>query len=190
MRAASKELCNTCSRCVPGFTVQHAFLQTLRKAQFFFLPFSINDPRVHVGCKNLTICLPNTRVSIAACFRFWNASRRVLIIFNERLPPGIKLCAKQCHSAYFVVLVTFKDVYLSHKDVGLPQVCPRPDQTALHPPHACGCYLDVNPTVAGIDLSYIFWTRPKFSSPASAGKFCGEMILNFDIFTGNPTFPL
>ncbi|KAJ6713609.1 EXOSTOSIN HEPARAN SULFATE GLYCOSYLTRANSFERASE -RELATED [Salix viminalis] len=75
-----------------------------------------------------------------------------------------------CCSSYF------QRFYLSHKDVGLPQVWPRTDQTALNPPHARH------------RLVY-------FAGRVQNSQVRQQLInlwgndTEFDIFNGSPTFP-
>ncbi|KAF9689067.1 hypothetical protein SADUNF_Sadunf01G0053200 [Salix dunnii] len=114
------------------------------KALFFFLPFSINnlrnDPRVHSEAKISQFVAQYTS-SISNSLRFWNASGGADHFYvcchsvGREAPSkhhGLRNNAIQltCCSSYF------QRFYLSHKDVGLPQVWPRTDQTALNPPHA------------------------------------------------------
>ncbi|KAJ6944909.1 hypothetical protein NC651_000059 [Populus alba x Populus x berolinensis] len=112
---------------------------TPEKAHFFFLPFSINDPRVHSEAKISQFVAQYTS-SISSSFSY------------------------------------FQRFYLSHKDVGLPQVWPRTDQTALNPPHARH------------RLVY-------FSGRVQNSQVRQQLVnlwgndTQFDIFNGNPTFP-
>ncbi|KAG5228065.1 glycosyltransferase [Salix suchowensis] len=141
---------------------------TPEKALFFFLPFSINNLR-------------NDPDSISSSFRFWNASGGADHFYvcchsvGREAPSkhhGLRNNAIQltCCSSYF------QRFYLSHKDVGLPQVWPRPDQTALNPPHARH------------RLVY-------FAGRVQNSQVRQQLInlwgndTEFDIFNGSPTFP-
>lgn len=157
---------------------------TPEKAHFFFLPFSINDlrndPRVHSEAKISQFVAQYTS-SISSSFRFWNASggadhfyvcchsvgREAPSRHHALRNNAIQLT---CCSSYF------QRFYLSHKDVGLPQVWPRTDQTALNPPHARH------------RLVY-------FSGRVQNSQVRQQLVnlwgndTQFDIFNGNPTFP-
>ncbi|CAK7335983.1 unnamed protein product [Dovyalis caffra] len=117
---------------------------TPEKAHFFFLPFSINnlrnDPQVHSEAKISQFVAQYTN-SISSSFKFWNASGGADHFYvcchsvGREAPSkhhGLRNNAIQltCCSSYF------QRFYLSHKDVGIPQVWPRTDRTALNPPHA------------------------------------------------------
>ncbi|KAJ6307788.1 hypothetical protein OIU76_017558 [Salix suchowensis] len=157
---------------------------TPEKALFFFLPFSINnlrnDPRVHSEAKISQFVAQYTS-SISSSFRFWNASGGADHFYvcchsvGREAPSkhhGLRNNAIQltCCSSYF------QRFYLSHKDVGLPQVWPRTDQTALNPPHARH------------RLVYFAGRVQNSQVRQQLIKLWGNDT-EFDISNGSPTFP-
>ncbi|KAJ9186175.1 hypothetical protein P3X46_005707 [Hevea brasiliensis] len=113
------------------------------QAQFFFLPFSINnlrnDPRFHSEA-SISEFVAEYTANISHRFRFWNASAGVDHFYvcchsvGRQAASGHPFLHNNaiqltCSSSYF------QRFFVSHKDVGLPQVWPRPHST-LNPPHA------------------------------------------------------
>ncbi|KAL6294070.1 hypothetical protein ACE6H2_002212 [Prunus campanulata] len=114
------------------------------KAHLFFLPFSVNllrnDPRVHSEA-SIADFVARYTTSISQDLPFWNASLGSDHFYAcchsvcreaSSKHVGLRNNAIQltCSSSYF------QRFYVTHKDVALPQVWPRPPQHALNPPHA------------------------------------------------------
>ncbi|EEF50168.1 catalytic, putative [Ricinus communis] len=114
------------------------------KALFFFLPFSINnlrnDPRFHSE-ESISEFVAHYTTTISQRFSYWNASAGADHFYVCCHSVGRQAASRHpalhnnaiqltCSSSYF------QRFFVSHKDVGLPQVWPRPPQTALNPPHA------------------------------------------------------
>ncbi|KAK3035785.1 hypothetical protein RJ639_034601, partial [Escallonia herrerae] len=112
------------------------------EADLFFMPFSINamrnDPRLH-STDSISGFVANYTHRIGSEFKFWNASsgsdhfyvcchsigREAASKHRELLNNAIQVT---CSSSYF------QRLYISHKDVGLPQVWPRQPEPLLSPP--------------------------------------------------------
>ncbi|KAK9289934.1 hypothetical protein L1049_008096 [Liquidambar formosana] len=114
------------------------------EAHFFFLPFSINalrnDPRVHSEA-SISEFVSQYTSRISREFRFWNASEGTDHFYVCCHSVGRDAASKHhdlhnnaiqviCSSSYF------QRLYITHKDVGLPQVWPRPHERVLNPPDA------------------------------------------------------
>ncbi|KAK4762550.1 hypothetical protein SAY86_008318 [Trapa natans] len=113
-----------------------------QEAHLFFMPFSINslrnDPRVRNASSISTFVTEYTE-RISREFRFWNASLGADHFYVHCHSVGREAASK--HSALHnnAIQVTcsssyFQRLYIAHKDVGLPQVWPRPPMEALTPP--------------------------------------------------------
>ena len=114
------------------------------EAHLFFLPFSINllrnDPRVYSEASIAEFVTQYT-TRVRRDFKFWNASagsdhfyvychsvgREAASRLHELYNNAIQVT---CSSSYF------QRYYVSHKDVGLPQVWPRLHEKTLTPPDA------------------------------------------------------
>lgn len=114
------------------------------KASFFFLPFSINalrnDPRVRSEA-SIADFVARYTTRIGQEYEFWNASqgsnhfyvcchsvgRDAALKHAELQNNAIQVA---CSSSYF------QRVYTAHKDIGLPQVWPRPLEEVPTPPNA------------------------------------------------------
>ncbi|GAA0170777.1 glycosyltransferase [Lithospermum erythrorhizon] len=132
---------------------EHAFKITLlesplitthpEEAQFFFLPFSINAMRNHPRLHSESsipdfIAQYTTRISTE--FRYWNASGGADHFYICCHSVGREAASKH-HALYNnAIQVTcsssyFQRLYVTHKDVGLPQVWPRRAEQKLNPPN-------------------------------------------------------
>ncbi|KAJ7955541.1 Exostosin domain-containing protein [Quillaja saponaria] len=114
------------------------------EAHLFFLPFSINllrnDPLVHSEV-SISEFVAQYTAKISRNYKFWNASagsdhfyvlchsigREAASMFHDLHNNAIQV---SCSSSYF------QRYYVAHKDVGLPQVWPRPPDKAVSPPDA------------------------------------------------------
>ncbi|XP_008788099.2 probable glycosyltransferase At5g25310 isoform X2 [Phoenix dactylifera] len=114
------------------------------KTSFFFLPFSINalrnDPRVRSEV-SIADFIAQYTTRISREYEFWNASegsnhfyvcchsvgRDAALKHAELRNNAIQVA---CSSSYF------QRLYTAHKDVGLPQVWPRPLEEVPNPPNA------------------------------------------------------
>lgn len=111
-------------------------------AHFFFLPFSINalrnDPHIHSEAA-ISDFVSQYTTTITQKFRFWNASKGTDHFYICCHSVGKDAASKHhdlhnnaiqvtCSSSYF------QRLYVTHKDVGLPQVWPRPHEEVLNPP--------------------------------------------------------
>lgn len=111
-------------------------------AHFFFLPFSVNtlrnDPRMHSEA-SISDFVTQYTTRISWEYKFWNASRGTDHFYICCHSVGREAASKHhdlhnnaiqvtCSSSYF------QRLYISHKDVGLPQVWPRPPEKLLNPP--------------------------------------------------------
>lgn len=112
------------------------------EAHLYFLPFSVNllrnDPRVHSE-EAISDFVAHYTDGISQEFPFWNASmgldhfyacchsvcREAMSKHNVLRNNAIQLT---CSSSYF------QRFYITHKDVSMPQVWPRPPQLTLNPP--------------------------------------------------------
>ncbi|CAL5420936.1 unnamed protein product [Camellia sinensis] len=114
------------------------------EAHFFFMPFSINamrnHPRLH-SVKSISDFVAQYTNRISSEFKFWNASGGADHFYTCCHSIGREAASKHhdlhntaiqitCSSSYF------QRLFISHKDVGLPQVWPRPPHQLLNPPHA------------------------------------------------------
>lgn len=113
-------------------------------AHLFFLPFSINamrnDPRVRSE-PSIANFVANYTNRISQEARFWNASAGSDHFYVCCHSVGRFAASKhsQLHTSAMQVSCSssyFQRLYISHKDVGLPQVWPRPPEPHLNPPHA------------------------------------------------------
>ncbi|KAF8408544.1 hypothetical protein HHK36_007700 [Tetracentron sinense] len=119
------------------------------EAHFFFMPFSINalrnDPRVHSEASIAEFVAQYT-TRISRDFKFWNASGGSDHFYVHCHSVGRDAASKHhdlhnnaiqvaCSSSYF------QRLYTTHKDVGLPQVWPRPPEKSLNPPDARPNYM-------------------------------------------------
>ncbi|GAV86898.1 Exostosin domain-containing protein [Cephalotus follicularis] len=115
-----------------------------KQANLFFLPFSINklrnDPRVHFEVSISDFVAGYTN-KIRHEFPFWNASGGADHFYVHCHSVGREAASKHhdlhnnaiqvtCSSSYF------QRLYVTHKDVALPQVWPRQHHIPLVPPHA------------------------------------------------------
>lgn len=114
------------------------------EAHLFFLPFSVNllrsDPRVHSE-SSISKFVTQYTTGISRDFPFWNASsgadhfyvcchsvcREASSKHHDLHNNAIQVT---CSSSYF------QRYYITHKDVGFPQVWPRLPEQALNPPDA------------------------------------------------------
>ncbi|XP_059447721.1 probable glycosyltransferase At3g07620 isoform X2 [Corylus avellana] len=114
------------------------------EAHLFFLPFSINllrnDPRVYSEA-SISEFVTQYTTRVRRDFKFWNASAGADHFYVYCHSVG-REAASKLHDLYNnAIQVTcsssyFQRYYVSHKDVGLPQVWPRPHEKALTPPDA------------------------------------------------------
>ncbi|KAL5799133.1 hypothetical protein ACOSQ3_032206 [Xanthoceras sorbifolium] len=113
-------------------------------AHFFFLPFSINamrnDPRIRSESSIAEFVAEYTR-RISHQFPFWNASAGADHFYVCCHSVGREAASKHADLHNNAIQVTcsssfFQKFYVSHKDVALPQVWPRPQDVPLNPPHA------------------------------------------------------
>ncbi|XP_010250400.1 PREDICTED: probable glycosyltransferase At5g03795 isoform X2 [Nelumbo nucifera] len=152
------------------------------EAHFFFMPFSINalrnDPRVRSEASIANFVAQYT-ARISWEYIFWNASEGSDHFYVFCHSVGRDAASKHqslysnaiqvtCSSSYF------QRFYVSHKDVGLPQVWPRPPEEALNPP----------------DARLVF-----FAGRIQNSQVRQELVDTWandtcmDIFSGNPPFP-
>lgn len=113
-----------------------------QQAQFFFMPFSINnmrnDPRVrHEG--TIADFVAGYAARICREFGFWNASGGADHFYAHCHSVGRDAASKHRDLLNNAVQVTcsssyFQRSYVAHKDVALPQVWPRRDEQVLIPP--------------------------------------------------------
>ncbi|KAF8041152.1 hypothetical protein BT93_B3161 [Corymbia citriodora subsp. variegata] len=113
-----------------------------QQAQFFFMPFSINnmrnDPRVrHEG--KIADFVAGYAARIGREFGFWNASGGADHFYAHCHSVGRDAASKHRDLLNNAVQVTcsssyFQRSYVAHKDVALPQVWPRRDEQVLTPP--------------------------------------------------------
>lgn len=115
-----------------------------RHAHFFFLPFSINnlrnDARVRSEASIAEFVAKYTR-SISRQFPFWNASAGADHFYVCCHSVGRDAASRDAELHNNAIQVTcsssyFQKLYVTHKDVALPQVWPRPYDVPLNPPHA------------------------------------------------------
>ncbi|KAK3228969.1 hypothetical protein Dsin_000850 [Dipteronia sinensis] len=115
-----------------------------QQAHFFFLPFSINsmrnDRRIRSEAAIAEFVAQYTR-KISSQFPFWNASTGADHFYVCCHSVGRDAASKHSDLHNNAVQVTcsssyFQKLYVSHKDVSLPQVWPRPLHVPLNPPHA------------------------------------------------------
>ncbi|XP_057496390.1 probable glycosyltransferase At5g03795 [Actinidia eriantha] len=114
------------------------------EAHLFFMPFSINamrnDPRLHSEA-SISDFVAQYTARISSESKFWNASGGSDHFYVYCHSVGREAASKHhglhnnaiqvtCSSSYF------QRLYISHKDVGLPQVWPRPREQILNPPDA------------------------------------------------------
>lgn len=112
------------------------------EAHFFFLPFSINvmrnHPLLHSASSISDFVAKYTR-KISSEFRFWNASGGADHFYvcchsigrdAASKHPALHTKAIQvtCSSSYF------QRLYITHKDIGLPQIWPRRPEQRINPP--------------------------------------------------------
>ncbi|KDP23220.1 hypothetical protein JCGZ_23053 [Jatropha curcas] len=113
------------------------------QAHLFFLPFSINnlrnDHRFHSEA-SISKFVAQYTTTISHRFKFWNASAGADHFYV--CCHSVGRLAASSHSALHnnAIQLTcsssyFQRLFVSHKDVGLPQVWPRPPQKTLNPPH-------------------------------------------------------
>ncbi|GFZ07024.1 hypothetical protein Acr_18g0011940 [Actinidia rufa] len=116
------------------------------EAHLFFMPFSINamrnDPRLHSEA-SISDFVAQYTARISSESKFWNASGGSDHFYVCCHSVGREAASKHhglhnnaiqvtCSSSYF------QRLYISHKDVGLPQVWPAPREQILNPPDARG----------------------------------------------------
>ncbi|KAK1570615.1 hypothetical protein Q3G72_004565 [Acer saccharum] len=115
-----------------------------QQAHSYFLPFSINamrnDRRIRSEAAIAEFVAQYTR-RISSQFPFWNASAGADHFYVCCHSVGRDAASKHADLHNNAVQVTcsssyFQKLYVSHKDVSLPQVWPRPLHVPLNPPHA------------------------------------------------------
>ena len=113
-----------------------------RDAHFFFLPFSINalrnDPHVHSEA-SISDFVAQYTSRISREFKFWNASGGTDHFYVCCHSVGREAASKHYDLHNNAIQVTcsssyFQRLYITHKDVGMPQVWPRPPEKLLNPP--------------------------------------------------------
>lgn len=137
----------------------HSSLVTDRpeEANFFFMPFSINAMRNHPllhSASSISDFIAQYTTRISSDFTFWNASDGADHFYvcchsigrdaaSKHLALHNNAIQVTCSSSYF------QRLYITHKDIGLPQVWPRRrdvDHRPFNPPaarYACStCILD------------------------------------------------
>lgn len=114
------------------------------KAHLYFLPFSVNllrnDPRIHSE-ESISEFVAKYTNEVSKDFPYWNAS--------DGADHFYVCCHSVCREAVYkhhglhnnAIQVTCSSSYfqrfnVSHKDVSLPQIWPRPLQQISNPPHA------------------------------------------------------
>ncbi|KAF6163760.1 hypothetical protein GIB67_012119 [Kingdonia uniflora] len=115
-----------------------------KEAHFFFMPFSINSLRNHPAVHSedsIADFVTQYTTNISMEFRFWNASMGSDHFFVCCHSVGRDAVSKHFHLHNNAIQVAcsasyFQRLYISHKDVALPQVWPRPPEKPLNPPHA------------------------------------------------------
>ncbi|CAM8953296.1 unnamed protein product [Rhodiola kirilowii] len=114
------------------------------EAQLFFLPFSINalrnDPRVRSE-EAIAEFVAEYVGDVRREFGFWNASGGADHFFVCCHSVGRDASSKHYELRNNAIQVTcsssyFQRLYAAHKDIGLPQVWPRPFEKDLNPHHA------------------------------------------------------
>lgn len=120
-----------------------------REAHLFFLPFSVNnlrnDPRVRSEA-SIAEFVSQYVTNVSRRFPFWNASAGADHFYVYCHSVGRDAASKHralhnnaiqvtCSSSYF------QRFYVAHKDIGLPQIWPRPSDSVLNPPHARYCHM-------------------------------------------------
>lgn len=114
------------------------------EAHFFFMPFSINAMRNHPllhSASSISDFVAQYTTNISSELRFWNASGGADHFYvcchsigrdAASKHPALHTNAIQvtCSSSYF------QRLYITHKDIGLPQIWPRKEEPALNPPDA------------------------------------------------------
>lgn len=132
---------------------EHAFKSALfqssllthhpEEAHFFYMPFSINamrnEPRIRSGA-SIVQFVANYTNEISSNFPFWNASGGSDHLYVCCHSIGRDASAKHHNLHNNAIQVTcssgyFQRHYVTHKDVPLAQVWPRPQQIVLNPPH-------------------------------------------------------
>lgn len=115
-----------------------------QQAHLFFLPFSINllrnDPRVHSEA-SISEFVSQYITRILSDFTFWNASAGADHFYVYCHSVGREAASKFLDLRNNAIQVTcsssyFQRYYVTHKDVALPQVWPRPNDQPLTPPDA------------------------------------------------------
>ncbi|KAM1742036.1 hypothetical protein ACFX12_012081 [Malus domestica] len=155
-----------------------------QKAHLFFLPFSVNllrnDPRVHSESSVAEFVAKYT-AAVGRDFKFWNASSGSDHFYACCHSVCREAAAKHaglhnnaiqltCSSSYF------QRLYVTHKDVALPQVWPRPPLQSLNPPHAR-------------DKLVYFSGRIQNSNTRQQLIDLWGNDTRMDIFPGNPSYP-
>ncbi|XP_062149964.1 probable glycosyltransferase At3g07620 isoform X2 [Alnus glutinosa] len=114
------------------------------EAHLFFLPFSINllrnDPRVHSEA-SISEFVTQYTTKVRRDFTFWNSSAGSDHFYVYCHSVGREAASRLYDLQNNAIQVTcsssyFQRYYVSHKDVGFPQVWPRPHEKALTPPDA------------------------------------------------------
>lgn len=114
------------------------------EANFFFMPFSINAMRNHPllhSASSISDFVAQYTTTISSQFTFWNASAGADHFYVCCHSIGRDAASKHpalhnnaiqvtCSSSYF------QRLYITHKDVGLPQVWPRHHRQPFNPPAA------------------------------------------------------
>lgn len=110
-------------------------------AHFFFLPFSVNslrsDPRVHSEASISDFVTQYTN-RVSREYKFWNASGGTDHFYVCCHSVGREAASKHYDLHNNAIQVTcsssyFQRLYITHKDVGMPQVWPRPPEKLLNP---------------------------------------------------------
>ncbi|KAJ8644341.1 hypothetical protein MRB53_006089 [Persea americana] len=153
-------------------------------AHFFFMPFSINslrnDPRVRTEA-SIAGFVAGYAEKIGREFGFWNASGGSDHFYLHCHSVGREAASRHRGLLNNAIQVTcsasyFQRFYVAHKDVGLPQVWPRPLERALNPPHARKRLV-------------FFAGREKNSVVRQELIAAWANDTSMDIFSGNPPFP-
>ncbi|KAL5986973.1 hypothetical protein ACLOJK_015308 [Asimina triloba] len=157
---------------------------TQAQPHFFFLPFSINamrnHPRLHSEA-SISDFVAHYTTRISREFGFWNATGGADHFYVSCHSVGRDAASKHRQLLNNAVQVTcsssyFQRFYVAHKDVGLPQIWPRPPEKILNPPHAR-------------DRLAFFAGRAKNSQIRQEliAMWANDTIM--DVFSGSPPYP-
>lgn len=179
---------------IGNYFSEHAFKHALlrsslvtqhpEEANFFFMPFSINNMRNHPLLHSESsisnfVAQYTSRISLE--FQFWNSSGGADHFYICCHSVGRDAASKHLALRNNAIQITcsssyFQRLYTAHKDIALPQVWPRQYEQVLNPPEAR-------------DKLVFFAGRVQNSQLRKDLLTLWENDTSFSIFSGHPPFP-